>query len=267
VAVDNLLLEIRNLWKSYDGHPAVRGMDLEVQPGEIFGLLGPNGAGKTTILKIVVGLLKMDKGVVRVDGMDIEEDQYEYKRVLGYLPESLALPEYLTVEEFLGYVARVRNVPKDVIAQKADMYLRMLDLEDRKSDLIVSLSRGMKQKLGMSAALIHDPDLLLLDEPLVGIDPSGQHTIKEGLREMVCQGRSVLVSTHMLDTAERLCDRVGIIHRGRNVVAGDIKRLRGLAETGENSTLEQVFLKLTEEEEEVVEERKRRRGLFGWFRR
>ncbi|MFQ5950825.1 MAG: ABC transporter ATP-binding protein [Candidatus Geothermarchaeales archaeon] len=261
------LLEILNLWKSYNGHPAVRGMDLTVQRGEIFGLLGPNGAGKTTILKIVVGLLKMDKGVVRVDGGDIEEDQYEYKRVLGYLPESLELPEYLTVEEFLGYVARVRNVPKDTIAERANTYLSMLDLEDRKGDLIVTLSRGMKQKLGMSAALIHDPHLLLLDEPLVGIDPSGQHTIKAGLREMVRHGGSVLVSTHMLDTAERLCDRVGIIHRGRNVVAGHIERLRGLAETGENSTLEQVFLKLTQEEEELVEEPKRGKGLFGWFRR
>jgi ABC-2 type transport system ATP-binding protein len=249
---DNSLLEIRNLWKSYDGTPAVRGVDLEVKRGEIFGLLGPNGAGKTTTLKIVVGLLRLERGVVFVDGKDIEEDPYGYKAKLGYLPETLSLPEYLTVEEFLGYVARVRRVPPDAIGSRVGLYLDMFNLQERRGELVVSLSRGMKQKLGITAALIHDPDLLLLDEPLIGIDPSGQHRVKENLHQMVGQGRSVLVSTHMLDTAERLCDRVGIISRGKNVATGTIDSMQQVAETGESSTLEQVFLKLTEEQKQVL---------------
>ncbi len=245
------VLEVVNLWKSYDGTLAVRGLDLMIERGEIFGLLGPNGAGKTTTLKVVVGLLKMNKGLVRVNGMDISEDQFGYKRTIGYMPETPMLPEYLTVEEFLGYIAKIRDVPLGELWSRIDYYLEVFDLEERRKELIVSLSRGMKQKLALSAAMIHRPNFLLLDEPLAAVDPAGQHRAKDILREMVNDGGSVMVSTHMLDTVERLCDRVSIIHRGRNVATGDLVRLRGLAETGTNSTLEEIFLKLTEEAEEA----------------
>ncbi|MCP8304778.1 MAG: ABC transporter ATP-binding protein [archaeon] len=261
------ILEILNLWKSYDGNQAVRGLDLEIERGEIFGLLGPNGAGKTTTLKIMVGLLKMDKGVVKIDGIDISEEPYEYKRRIGYLPENPTLPEYLTAEEFLGYVAKIRDVPPNEIEERTDYYFKLFDLEKRRRDIIVSFSRGMKQKLAISAALIHEPDFLILDEPLIGIDPTGQHHIKNTLKEMLKEDRSVLVSTHMLDTVERLCDRVSIIHYGRNVVSGDLEKLRRISETDKDSTLEEIFLKLTQETEEVVEERLKRRRFFGLFRK
>ena len=261
------ILEVLNLWKSYDGHQAVRGLDLEVKKGEIFGLLGPNGAGKTTTLKIIVGLLKMDKGIVKVDGVDISEEQYDYKRQIGYLPENPTLPEYLTAEEFLGYIAKIRDIPLNEIKDRIKYYLELFDLEKRRKDLVVSFSRGMKQKLALSVALIHKPSLLILDEPFIGVDPTGQHRIKIKLKEMVNEGRSVLVSTHMIDTAERLCDRVGIIHNGRNVASGSLEKLRSIAEMGEDSTLEQIFLKLTQEAEEVVEEKPMRRRLFGLFKK
>jgi len=261
------MLEILNLWKSYDGNQAVRGLDLEINHGEIFGLLGPNGAGKTTTLKIMVGLLKMDRGIVKINGIDISEEPYEYKRQIGYLPENPTLPEYLTAEEFLGYVAKIRDIPPKEIQEKLDHYFKLFDLKKRRKDLIVSFSRGMKQKLAFSAALIHEPDFLILDEPLIGIDPTGQHHIKTILKEMLKEDRSVLVSTHMLDTVERLCDRVSILHYGRNVVTGNLEKLRSISKTGENSTLEEIFLKLTQETEGVIEEKPKQRRLFGLFRK
>lgn len=261
------ILEVLNLWKSYNGHQAVKGLDLDVKRGEIFGLLGPNGAGKTTTLKIIVGLLRMNKGIVKIDGVDISEQQYDYKKHVGYLPENPTLPEYLTAEEFLGYVAKIRDIPPNEIKERIDYHLNLFNLEKRRKDLIVAFSRGMKQKLALSAALIHEPSLLILDEPLIGIDPTGQHQIKIKLKEMAKEGRSVLVSTHMVDTAERLCDRVGIINNGRNVASGSLEKLRRIAEMGEDSTLAQIFLKLTEEAEEVVEEKPVRRRLFGLFRK
>lgn len=268
------IVDLVNVWKAYDGVQALQGLTLEVYGGGIFGLVGPNGAGKTTTLKIIVGLLRMDKGLVRVNGYDIEDEPYEYKKLVGYVPETVSLPDYLTIEEFLIYLGRIRGVPNKEIKQRIDFFLRTFDLEDKRKTLILFLSRGMKQKTAMASALIHDPDLLILDEPLVGIDPAGQHRIKEMFNERIKGGKAVFISTHMLDTAERMCDRVAVIHRGRNVASGDLKSLRRLSETGEDATLEKVFLKLTEEAEEEGAEiysekppQKRRRGFFGFLGR
>jgi ABC-2 type transport system ATP-binding protein len=241
------IVQLTNVWKAYDEVQALSGLDLEVLRGEIFGLVGPNGAGKTTCLKIIVGLLEMDKGLINVNGLDPTENPYEYKRSIGYVPESVSIPDYLTVEEFLIYSGKIRGVPNDLIRQRTDSYLRIFDLEDKRKSLVLLLSKGMKQKAAMASALIHDPDLLILDEPLIGIDPAGQHTIKELFTTRIKENKTIFLSTHMLDTAERMCNRVAIIHRGRNVATGDLKRLRSLSETGENATLEEVFLKLTEE--------------------
>jgi len=246
----SLILEIRDLWKAYDEVQALRGLNLEVKRGEIFGLIGPNGAGKTTSLKIVVGLLSMDKGIVKVDGRNIREELYEYKRLIGYVPESVSLPEYLTLEEFLIYSGKIREIPNDEIKERISFFLRVFELEDRRKSLILSLSRGMKQKAAMAAALLHDPALLILDEPLVGIDPMGQHKIKELFSERVNEEKTVFISTHMLDTAERMCDRVAVIHKGRRIASGDLSSLRRISEEGGNATLEEVFLKLTEEKAE-----------------
>ena len=257
-----MILEIHDLWKAYDGVQALRGLNLEVKRREIFGLIGPNGAGKTTSLKIVVGLLSMDKGIVKVDGRDITEEPYEYKRLIGYVPETVSLPEYLTLEEFLIYSGKIRDVPNDQIKKRINFFLGAFELEDKRKSLILSLSRGMKQKAAMAAALLHDPCLLILDEPLVGIDPVGQHRIKELFNERVKEGKTIFISTHMLDTAERMCDRVAVIHKGRRIASGDLSSLRRISEEGGNATLEEVFLKLTEEKAE-----EERGGFSGGLRR
>ncbi|OYT47353.1 hypothetical protein B6U79_04230 [Candidatus Bathyarchaeota archaeon ex4484_231] len=267
------IVELHDIWKAYDEIQALRGLDLEVHRGEIFGLVGPNGAGKTTALKIIVGLLKMDKGYVKVNGYDITEEPYEYKKHVGYVPETVALPDYLTLEEFLIYSGKIRGVSNDDIKRRIDFYLRVFDLEGKRKTLLLLLSRGMKQKVAMASALIHDPELLILDEPLVGIDPAGQHRVKELFNERIKENKTVFISTHMLDTAERMCGRVAIIHKGRNVASGDLKHLQSLSKTGENATLEEVFLKLTEEAEETFTDavlsgssKKASRGFFGLFR-
>jgi len=244
------ILEVYDLWKSYGEIQALRGLTLRVERGEIFGLIGPNGAGKTTTLKIIVGLLSMDRGKIIVDGVDIIKQPYEYKKLIGYVPESISLPEYLTLEEFLIYSGRVRNVPNELIRERMNYYFKVFELENKRRSLILSLSRGMRQKAAIAAALIHDPELLILDEPLVGIDPVGQHRIKEIFSERVKEGKTVFISTHMLDTAERMCSRVAVIHWGRIVASGDLSTLRGIAREGADATLEEVFLKLTEESEE-----------------
>ncbi|MCD6593207.1 ABC transporter ATP-binding protein [Candidatus Bathyarchaeota archaeon] len=244
------ILEVYDLWKSYGDIQALRGLTLRVERGEIFGLIGPNGAGKTTTLKIIVGLLSMDRGKIIVDGVDIIKQPYEYKKLIGYVPESISLPEYLTLKEFLIYSGRIRNVPNELIRERMNYYLKVFELENKRRSLILSLSRGMRQKAAIAAALIHDPELLILDEPLVGIDPVGQHRIKEIFSERVKEGKTIFISTHMLDTAERMCSRVAVIHWGRIVASGDLSTLRGIAREGADATLEEVFLKLTEESEE-----------------
>ncbi len=256
------VLNIQNLWKAYDGKPALQGLFLAMYPGEIFGLIGPNGAGKTTSIKILVGLLRPDAGEVRLLGEDILRDPISYKTKIGYMPEAPTLPEYLTPTEFLGYVARIRNLPRDQIGPRTAELLRAFELTPKADETIASLSKGMKAKLAFAGATIHRPTFLILDEPLIGIDPAGQHLLKEQLATMAKAGGTVLVSTHQLDTAERLCSRVAIIHRGRNVATGDLAALRSQAHAGEQGSLEEIFLKLTEEAGLPEPEAPRRRGFL-----
>ncbi|MBS7640671.1 MAG: ABC transporter ATP-binding protein [Candidatus Bathyarchaeia archaeon] len=244
------VIELIDVWKSYDGFQALRGLNLMVESGEIFGLLGPNGAGKTTTLRIIVGLLRMDRGVVKVKGIDISREQYEYKKLIGYVPENLSLPEYLTLEEFLMYSGKIRNLPGDKIKEKMNYYTELFELKEKRRSLLLSLSRGMRQKAAIISALIHDPEILILDEPFIGIDPAGQRMLKDIFVERVRRGGTVFISTHLLDTAERLCDRVAIIYRGQNIASGSLESLRKVSKSGENATLEEVFLKLTEETKE-----------------
>ena len=257
-------IELQQLWKSYDGQPALQGLSLEAYPSEILGLIGPNGAGKTTTLKILVGLLRPDYGIVRVRGHDVLVDPVGYKAELGYMPEAPTLPEYLTPTEFLGYVGRIRNLPKERIAARTSELLKALDLAPKADETIASLSKGMKAKVAFAAAIIHEPSILVLDEPLIGIDPAGQHLLKDRLATMAHAGATVLVSTHQLDTAERLCRRVAIVSHGRNVATGDLAALRAQAQTGDEGSLEDIFLRLTQEAAAPVVETPRRRG---WFRR
>src|SRR5438034_1991557 len=259
-----LAIDVQQLSKSYDRKPALQGLSLDAREGEIFGLIGPNGAGKTTTLKILVGLLRPDAGMVRVKGHDVLADPVSYKAGIGYRPEAPTLPEYLTPGEFLGYVGRIRNLPRDRIASRTRELLAMLDLTGKADDTIASLSKGMKAKLAFAAAIIHEPSTLILDEPLIGIDPAGQHLLKERLMGIARAGGTVLVSTHQLDTAERLCNRAAIVNHGRNVATGSLESLRASVDTGEHASLEEIFLRLTQEAAAPEVEAPRRRG---WFRR
>jgi len=193
---------------------------------------------------------------------DVLVDPVSYKADIGYMPEAPTLPEYLTPSEFLGYVGRIRNLPRDRIATRTRELLTILDLGPKADETIASLSKGMKAKLAFAAAIIHEPSILILDEPLIGIDPAGQYLLKERLMGIARGGGTVLVSTHQLDTAERLCDRVAIVNHGRNVATGSLESLRASVDTGEHASLEEIFLRLTQEATAPEAEAPRRRGLF-----
>jgi ABC-2 type transport system ATP-binding protein len=259
----SLVVQAENLVKVYEGGTkALDGFSMSASEGEILGLIGPNGAGKTTTIKILVGLLVQDAGSVTIMGQDILVDHISYKKHIGYMPEAPALPEYLTTSEFLGYVGRIRELEKDALRIRVEELLRQLDLLPKANETIATLSKGMRAKLAFAAATIHRPKLLILDEPLLGIDPAGQRLLKNQLAEIARGGCCILVSTHQLDTAERLCSKVSIINKGRNVATGDLEGLRGQAHAGEHQTLEEIFLKLTEEASMPEPEIPRRKGLF-----
>jgi ABC-2 type transport system ATP-binding protein len=259
----NITVQLDRLFKSYDGTvQALNGLSLTMFEGEIIGLIGPNGAGKTTSIKILVGLLQADSGKVTVLGQDIGADPVSYKASIGYMPEAPTLPDYLTASEFLGYVARIRDVPKEQISERVTKFLKDLELSSKTDQTISTLSKGMRAKLAFAAATIHDPKLLILDEPLIGIDPAGQHLLKERITEIAKRGGSVLVSTHQLDTAERLCTKVAKVHHGTNVATGDLAGLRQQAHAGAEQSLEEIFLKLTEEAGQPEPEPPRKRGFF-----
>jgi ABC-2 type transport system ATP-binding protein len=241
------MLSIHGLSKTYRGAaaPAVDSLSLEVAAGEIFGFLGPNGAGKTTTIKAIVGLLRPDSGRIVVDGIDAWADPIAAKRRIGFVPDTPDVYDRLTGREYLAFVADVFEVPQAEREQRANELLEMFALKDAIGDLTQSYSHGMRQKLAVTAALIHRPRLFILDEPMTGLDPRSSHLFKEMMRNHCGQGGSVFFSTHILDVAERLCDRIGIINRGRLVAVGTMDELRQQA-TGE-STLERIFLELTKE--------------------
>lgn len=240
------MIEIRNLSKSYNkgAVKAVDSLDLKVNKGEIFGFLGPNGAGKTTTIKMIVGLLNPDSGSILIDGTDMAKDPIAAKRKLGYVPDSPNLYDRLTGMEYLNFMADVYQVPADRRRERIEYYLEMFDLKDAAGDLIKSYSHGMKQKTALTGALIHDPSLWILDEPMVGLDPKSAHLLKNQMREHCSKGNTVFFSTHVLEVAEKLCDRVAIIHKGRLIAIGTVDELRH----GDNrDSLENIFLELTEQ--------------------
>lgn len=241
------MLSIQAISKTYRGSQvkAVDSLDLQVQKGEIFGFLGPNGAGKTTTIKAVVGLLRPDTGHIVVDGVDVWASPIAAKRRIGFVPDTPELYDKLTGREYLSFVADVFEVPPAERDRRAGELLEMFALSDALQDLIQSYSHGMKQKLAVTAALMHRPPLLILDEPLTGLDPRSSHLFKEMMRRHCDEGKSVFFSTHVLEVAERLCDRIGIINRGRLVAVGTMDNLRQQA-AGESS-LESIFLELTRE--------------------
>ncbi|NLD46988.1 MAG: ABC transporter ATP-binding protein [Clostridiaceae bacterium] len=239
------MLQIDNLSKSYSkgNVKAVDGLNLHVKPGEIFGFLGPNGAGKTTTIKMIVGLLNPDSGNIRINSFDNRSQSLDAKRRIGYVPDNPDVYEKLTGLEYLNFMADVYGVDKNERRERIVYFLDMFGLTDAAGSIIKSYSHGMKQKIVLTGALIHNPDLWVLDEPMVGLDPKSAHLLKELMRKHCDKGSAVFFSTHVLEVAERLCDRIGIINKGKLVAIGTLDELK----KGDNAdTLENIFLELTE---------------------
>ncbi|MBE3575047.1 MAG: ABC transporter ATP-binding protein [Firmicutes bacterium] len=243
------MIQLYHVSKTYAGsdHRAVDGLDLTVRTGEIYGFLGPNGAGKTTTIKMIVGLLLPDQGRVEVDGFDVVQRPLEAKRRIGFVPDNPDLYERLSGREYLNFVADVYGIPSGERARRAEELLEVFELTGAVDDRIESYSHGMKQKIAVTAALLPRPPVLILDEPMVGLDPRASHLFKEIMREHCDAGGTVFFSTHILEVAERLCDRVGILHHGRLIAEGTMDELRRQHQAGDK-TLEDLFLRLTEKE-------------------
>ena len=247
-------VKLRNVAKRYVDIVAVDYMDLDVEYGEILGLLGPNGSGKSTTLKMILGLVKPDSGSVNVLGINAEDDSVAVKRQVGYVPESPRLYEFLTGLEYLDFVGDIYGITVSEKKARIEEYLEALELEEREGDMISSYSQGMKQKTVLISAFLHKPKLLLLDEPLSGLDPRSARIVKDLLRELKSQGVTTILSTHILEIAQAMCDRIAIMYEGRLLALGNLKELRQKARLP-GSDLEDIFLKLTgtEDVREVVE--------------
>jgi ABC-2 type transport system ATP-binding protein len=241
------MLVIEGFTKYYRKTLAVDGMDFAVGDGEILGLLGPNGAGKTTILRSIAGIVQATSGRILIDGHDLATDENKAKRSMSFVPEVPNLYDMLTVYEHLRFIAMAYDT-LDKFEERATSLLERFDLTEKRDDLVLTLSKGMKQKLAVAGAFIHDAQVLLFDEPLIGIDPKGARVLKDMMLAAKESGCSVLFSTHMLDTAERLCDRILIMDRGKKVTEGTLKELHERVHMSEDASLEDLFLKLTEDE-------------------
>lgn len=241
------MIQLESITKRYgtEGPNALDGLTLSVGRGELFGFLGPNGAGKTTTIKILVGLLRPDGGRASVAGIDCVGSPLEVKRRIGYVPDEPMLYENMTGARFLSFIADVFEVAAENRSTILDL-AEQFELRPMLSERISSYSHGMKQKLSVISALLHDPEVFILDEPIVGLDPRASFILKEKMRELCDRGRTVFFSTHVMEVAERLCDRVAIIRAGRIVADGPFEQLRRSA--GEaDATLERLFLELTDE--------------------
>jgi ABC-2 type transport system ATP-binding protein len=235
------MLNISHLTKRYGDKVAVNDLSLYIAPGEIYGFIGHNGAGKTTTLKTAVGILQFDAGTIRIDGRDLKTDPLGCKARLAYIPDNPDLYEFMTGIQYLNFIADVFGVsPGDRAARIGELAER-LELRDDLAQRVSEYSHGMKQKLAVIAAWLHEPRLILMDEPFVGLDPKASHLLKQMMREHCDRGGSIFFSTHVLEVAEKLCDKVAIIKQGRLVMAGTMEDVKG------DDSLEEVFLELEAE--------------------
>ena len=244
------MVKAENITKSFGDVVAVNNLSFEVKPKEIFGLLGPNGAGKTTTVKLILGLLELDQGEIKVFGLHPEKDEIEIKNRLGYVSEDPLIYKSMTPRMLFDFIASIRNLDEKETTEKLRYYFESLEAVEYYDKLIATLSRGNKQKMQIIASLLHDPDLLILDEPLTGLDAKSAKVVKEIIELHKERGGSVIFSTHILEIAEEMCDRIAIIDKGRLVALGTVKELSQLANKA-GADLETIFLKLTHQDESV----------------
>ena len=232
------MLKIEHLTKIYGDKRAVDDLSLEIKAGEIYGFIGHNGAGKTTTIKAVCGILGFEQGEIFIDGKSVKKDPIACKKIIAYIPDNPDLYDYMTGMQFLNFVADIFEVDKETRQQKIAEYAEKFELTNDLSQPLSAYSHGMKQKLAIISALIHSPKLIIMDEPFVGLDPKASHIVKQIMREMCNKGCAIFFSTHVLEVAEKLCNKVAIIKQGRLVKSGTMEEVRG------DSSLESVFLEL-----------------------
>ncbi|GMR68280.1 ABC transporter ATP-binding protein [Bacillus wiedmannii] len=238
------MIEITNVSKSYNGSTyAVKDLSLSVPSGEIFGFLGPNGAGKSTTIKMITGIHGVDKGTITINGKDIMKNPMEAKKTFGYVPDSPDMFLRLKGIEYLNFMADMYEVPKEVRQERIESLAKKFDLYNALSDQIQSYSHGMRQKIVIIGVLVHEPDVWILDEPLTGLDPKSAYILKEMMREHADKGKIVFFSTHVLEVAEKICDRVAIINRGNLQFKGNLDEMRDHFKS--NESLEKMFLEMT----------------------
>ncbi len=240
------MIELTSLTKRYGTFTAVDSLDLVVPKGELFGFLGPNGAGKTTTLRMIAGILRPSSGTVRIAGIDVNEKPMIAKAMLGYIPDRPFIYDKLTGSEFLRFVAGIYSLQGKDIEHRGRELLTLFDLDEWRDELVESYSHGMRQKLIISSAFIHKPDVIVVDEPMVGLDPKASRILKDLFSEYTRRGHTIMMSTHTLEVAEAMCDRIGIIQGGKIRALGTMDELRADSASGADG-LEQIFLKLTGE--------------------
>ncbi|MGM9958517.1 MAG: ABC transporter ATP-binding protein [Erysipelotrichaceae bacterium] len=236
------MVEIKGLCKSYDNKRVVDNLDLTINDGEIYGFIGHNGAGKTTTIKCLIGILSFEKGEILIDGLSIKDKPIECKRKIAYIPDNPDLYNYMSGVDYLNFIGDVFNVANDERIKRIDKYTGIFELTDSLANPISSYSHGMRQKLAIIAAWLHEPDLIVMDEPFVGLDPKASHELKKMMREFCDNGGSIFFSTHVLEVAEKLCDKVAIIKQGQLIKSGTMEEVKG------DSSLESVFLELEDDD-------------------
>ncbi len=236
------MLKIENLTKIYGNKKAVDQLSLHIQPGELYAFIGHNGAGKTTTIKACCGILQFDEGEIYIDGVSIKQDPMTCKKKIAYIPDNPDLYDFMSGIQFLNFVADVFEVPAKVRQERIRRYADMLELTGDLAQPISAYSHGMKQKLAIISALIHEPNLLIMDEPFVGLDPKASHLLKQLMRQICDQGGAIFFSTHVLEVAEKLCDKVAIIKDGKLIRSGSMDEVKG------DTSLESVFLDLENEQ-------------------
>ena len=234
------MLRIEHLTKKYGDKKAVDDLSLHIEKGEIYGFIGHNGAGKTTTIKSVVGILDFDEGEIFIDGKSVKKDSLECKRVIAYIPDNPDLYEFMTGLQYLNFISDIFGVEEKERKERIEKYSTAFEIKEDLASPISSYSHGMKQKLAIISALVHDPKLIIMDEPFVGLDPIASHLLKDIMREKCNEGGAIFFSTHVLEVAEKLCDKIAIIKGGKLIKSGTMEEVKG------DSSLESVFLELEE---------------------